>query len=493
MLRTLLKVIGLSTCLFIVSQPSSAGSVTLGALAVPQVSSNMVLQYLFAYRNLFFTYLFTGNRAGVQNLLENALGCYATSTLLTAMPHENLYALEADVCTARKLNPQRAMNYFTDSTCTDSIYFQPTSYVNMCIEYAAPNKDKLGNAAIWEGRKIGWTLLPSNRFDIGIYPLQGNYQPFMTRVQYKQASVVRGNGSCQLEMRIFKKNLAANNLRPLLALHGGSWRYRGSAYLGLEAEISHLTERGFVVFLPFYRLTGDSSGNIECNGAHGSEIVKDAEDALAWVTANATQYGAQVSPTNKVTLMGHSSGAHLSGWLSVHRSAEIRKALLMYPPTDLVDYINELLLGNITRKASISAAELFFGQPLDQIDLNSSFALQNSYPTIIEQDPAIYPPMFIVHGNSDTVVPARHSVRLCNALSGSIDAGPAMDDGGDTSVGEYRKVYSCMHKDSQLHLIAEGDHALDACSEVLGCPAGSVGSQQAVRQTMLEAFQWLVQ
>ena len=99
-------------------------------------------------------------------------------------------------------------------------------------------------------------------------PIKDNTQPYMTRARYKSVPVrehhevkganaerqtvttLRGIGQCDLEMRIYKRSLNATGLKPLLALHDGAWAHRGSDFIGFESEISHLTERDFVVFTP---------------------------------------------------------------------------------------------------------------------------------------------------------------------------------------------------------------------------------------------------
>ena len=238
--------------------------------------------------------------------------------------------------------------------------------------------------------------------------------------------ITRGTGTCKLEMRVYKKDVAQTGLKPLMAIHGGSWKYRGARFYGLESQISHFTDQGFVVFAPFYRLAGIRDGSAECNNATGEEIVT----ALQWVRNNQHQYG--VANHEKVRLFGQSAGAHLATWLLTHQPSDVAKALLMYPPTDVKNYITQYK--NFTSGASYSddytgsfdsmglaALSGFFGvdpdteiAALENVDTNSSFVQANSFPSIIANNPSSYPPAFMVHGQADKLVPSIQSVRLCS-------------------------------------------------------------------------------
>ena len=109
----------------------------------------------------------------------------------------------------------------------------------------------------------------------------------MKRFNFRQA------GSCELEMRVYKKDIAATNLTPLLWIHGGAWKYRGAGFVGLESLVSNYTEDNFIVFAPFYRLAGNKDGNAECCNAPWTDLVADAEAALGWVKANGASAGCE--------------------------------------------------------------------------------------------------------------------------------------------------------------------------------------------------------
>ena len=348
-------------------------------------------------------------------------------------------------------------------------------------------------------RTVSWTP-PSYAVDhyevMSLEPIQN------TQVRTTTTTIPRGNGTCKLEMRVYKKDVAQSGLKPLLAIHGGSWKYRGLAFYGMESQISHFTEQGFVVFAPFYRLTGDMDGNVECNGATGEQIVADVDAAMTWVQNNKTAYG--VPSYEKVRLFGQSAGAHLSGYLLTHRAPEVQKALLMYPPTDARDYVVNYQAYTSNQAYSSEYAYAFGGQgekavggylstvggqsvSLRDVDPNSALVQNNSFPAIVASSPAYYPPVYMVHGKVDQLVPAIQSVRMCNAYTGNPSSGNA-----NTAGTALRQSFTC--GTSRVDLLQEANHGLEICLLPLRCEAGN--SQAAMNEaavSLTTARAWLAQ
>ena len=266
---------------------------------------------------------------------------------LDAVP---LFTLDGQACEVADLNSSAITEYFVDDQCAEPIAYEPTDGAQYCADYVgAESGTMLGNPASWlpDDNQVNdplpsvasrpWTTLPGTQLDVGVLSLAGNSLPYMKQLSYKSiGDISRGTGTCELEMRVYKRDIAESGLAPLVALHGGTWRHRGASFLGLEASISHLTERGFVVFAPFYRLVGDSDGNTECNGVTWREVVADAESALDWVLANGAAFGAAGGPVN---VIGQSAGGHLVGWLAAHRPGDVRKGLIYYGPIDSLEFL----------------------------------------------------------------------------------------------------------------------------------------------------------
>lgn len=496
-----------------------------------------------------------------QNEMLSFISHYATSFLppgsyLQANATELLYyllvgddkALRDRIATSVACNASASLFSLNMARTTQPADFRSTTLAEFCSK--VENRFWLGNAEPAVSGYNGqdpWTLAPATTFNIStVAPIQSNYQPYMKRVQYRaidniidgtrrvvspnyavalnacyQAGqgycsnppnidnystfepIPRGSGSCKLEMRIYKKEVAQNTgLKPLLAIHGGSWKYRGAAFYGLESQISNFTERGFVVFVPFYRLRGEADGNTECQKATAAEIVSDANEALNWVQANKGTYG--VAAGERVRLYGQSAGAHLAGWLVTHRGADVQKALLMYPPTDAQDYILKFQAFARGQTYSPDYAGSFTGLgveslegylslvaggavQLQEVDPYSPLVLDNSFPGQVAASPSSFPPVYMVHGKVDRLVPSIQSVRLCNAYSGNPAAGPASNSGSGA-----RQSYVC--GTSRVDLLEEANHALELCLPPLRCEAGT--SQAALddaKQSLIDARLWLTQ
>lgn len=440
----------------------------------------------------------------LKELVRSTTSCMVTDLVQKDLATIPVYEVENDICHRINLHEDSDGQYYTNPNCQDGRFdYRRTHYIDFCKELATPYRDRLGNPAAWSGdHSRYWTLPRSAGLSLSTLKIRHNHYPFMTRVHYKSVAVreqhetsrgeittLKGLGQCDLEMRIYKKSPTAEGLKPLILIHGGAWRFRGTAYTALESEVSHLTERGFVVFAPFYRLVGQADGNYECNNASWPEILSDVEDALRWVQENGGEYGALAG---KSYLLGGSAGGHLATWLSVNHPDEIARTLLFYPPTDFQHYVHQAQQSSDRLKGENYMKGYLGVDDLDMLSLDAPSLLANSFPIKVVAEPQAFPPMAMIHGLKDMLVPSDQSVRLCNAINGDIENGPAQNVGGDVSQGEYSKHYSC-GDDGMLYLINEGDHALDVCVDGIECPAGSKPSQKAVSAAMKHLFDWLAE
>jgi len=272
----------------------------------------------------------------------------------SSLPSTPIYAMEGPGCAIADPWGPDAGNYYSDAACSVEIAYVPPDEAAFCAaRFGDQASGLLGNAAAWtpdteqsndmlpDVPSSPWSMTPGTQLDLGVLPLAGNSQPYLKRYAYRAIDGTgRGNGTCELEMRVYKKDITERDLKPLLALHGGTWRSRGFSFIGLESGISQLTERGFIVFAPFYRLVGASDANAECNAVTWREVTEDAESALDWVRENGPALGAAEIP---VSVYGQSAGAHLAGWLAAHRPTDVRKALMYYAPSDVLAFLDGAL------------------------------------------------------------------------------------------------------------------------------------------------------
>ncbi len=452
-------------------------------------------------------YIVTGDGQATEELLA----CGAFQSLTANMSQSPLYANIGQSCKIIQSPdaPGEVSTFYSDPTCQVPVSYKPTSFLDYCKNNLLENnKTFIGNADAWEndgdpayvdiGKNSRWTLSHGPRLDVWGISQDGNRRPFLKKAQYRNI-----NG-CALEMRVFKQNILGQNLKPLMFIHGGAWKFRGFGAIGMESAISHLTERGYVVFSPFYRLMGSSDGPAACQNTLGEDIVTDVEAALQWVKNNGATLGAASGP---ITLVGQSAGAHLASWLAVNdeHSADIRKSLLFYPPTDFEDFVLKTASGGQFDGRFPQAENLtaqFFGYTdIDAIDRNNlpKFIKQNGIPRRVSEG-APFAPLFMIHGNQDSLVPVESATRMCDAVAGRpFNSTPT--DGG---------TYPC-GSGSKLSIIDGADHILDMKCFIKGidasvlkklqshivsfdaaslCPVGFSGAEQA-RSAIKSALQWL--
>jgi acetyl esterase/lipase len=488
------------------------------------------------------------------DLMNYALNYFPPAEFLNANSTELLYLLLVgdDKRIRERVGTSLACNMTVGSLSQNMAranqpgLYRTTTMTEFCSKL--DDKNWLGNAEPAVSGYNGsdyWTLTPATTFKLthDVAPTENNYQPYMQRVHYRSITdisdgtrtvidyaafgaamqacqqqyrgqcpphlmpnmnnyitfvpIVRGTGTCKLEMRVYKRDVNQAGLKPLLAIHGGGWKYRGLSFYGMESQISHFTDQGFVVFAPFYRLAGDIDANTECNKATGEQINQDVDAALTWVQNNMTGYG--VTPGERVRLFGQSAGAQLAGWLLTHRPNDVQKALLMYAPGDAQDYINNYQAYTSGQPYSPAYTGAFSGRGVEyseaylstvpgtpgnlrDISPTSSLVLNNSFPGIVAGSPSYYPPVFLVHGRQDQIVPAIQSVRLCNAYTGNPASGPASILSGG--------LYNCGN--SRLGLVDGAAHGFELCVPGIIC-AILPSSFTTARNYLNESRTWLAQ
>lgn len=409
--------------------------------------------------------------------IGTAVGCDLSGRLKADMVANPLFELDGAQCSA--VVPAETGSYYTDAACTNLIEFRKTGQQQFCTE--ALDKENLGQGDGNSNEQ--WTRSPGTAYDVGAATLDGLHQPYRTSVTFQTHDTARGQ--CRLEMRVYKNDLRDGQaqLKPMIALHGGSWSSRGFGTFGIESAVARYTAQGFVVFAPFYRLLGDREGGV-CNGALLSQITADVERALDWVESNAHRYGAAGRPV----VFGQSAGAHLALSLSVNHSGRVAGAVLLYPPTDFTDFVSMVRLGDYTNEEGLGILAKVLGQDAASYDLADSPVPENSFPAIVAGSPSSYPPMLIMHGQADELVPVRQSIRLCNAL-----AGRELNQSVDNSSALHHRLECGLS--SELHLFAQGNHALDIClssDDLLSpaCLSGSAVSRELVADQLRHSSRW---
>jgi acetyl esterase/lipase len=206
-----------------------------------------------------------------------------------------------------------------------------------------------------------------------------------------------------LLMDLFIPNHPVRNPTPaVLWLHGGGWE-RGDKNGSSGAEL--LAASGFVTASIYYRLSGDSPFPAG---------IEDCKCAIRYLRANAAKY--EIDPA-RIGVAGASAGGHLAmlvataredaglegqgGW--AHASSRVQATASWYGPTDFT--VGEKEFEHHTGRAVI---KLFRGT----LEQKPEEYRRASPITYVSRDD---PPLLLVQGEQDEIVPFDQAVRMKRA------------------------------------------------------------------------------
>lgn len=180
----------------------------------------------------------------------------------------------------------------------------------------------------------------------------------------------------------------ADRASPLIVFfYGGGWR--DGKKENYEFVASSLTEAGYAVIVPDYRLFPDVSF---------PSFVEDGALAVSWAVENAREHGADPS---RLFLMGHSAGAHIAALLSLDGQYLARRG------ADVAS-----IRGLIGLSGPYDFLPIESGYLLDVFPENGREASQP-----INFVSAAAPPTLLIHGSDDDVVEPANSKRLAELLT----------------------------------------------------------------------------
>lgn len=183
--------------------------------------------------------------------------------------------------------------------------------------------------------------------------------------------------------------------RPVvLWIHGGAWK-KGDKRWG---PFTSLTNSGFAVASINYRLSGEAAFPAQ---------LEDCMLAVRWIRENADKYNLDSS---KIAVWGSSAGAHLAvlmGTDSVRSESRVQAVVDWFGPAFLLDE-NENVGKRKVVRALLTDSKSESHKELVQ-KARAASPLYQSFEHC--------PPMLIMHGDSDRVVPFEHSRRLHELLT----------------------------------------------------------------------------
>ena len=187
----------------------------------------------------------------------------------------------------------------------------------------------------------------------------------------------------------------------IVHVHGGGWR-RGSRrhplpVLGADFY-DELAAQGFAVAAIDYRLSGE---------ALFPAPLDDVRAAIGWIRDHAAAYG--LDP-GRMFLWGDSAGGHLA-LLAALTGAKVQGVVAWFPVTDLAGLPADVAgAGGVPDPGPESREALLLGAPVSSVPDLAREASPVSHVS------AGAPPVLLMHGAADDLVPPAQSVRLAEAL-----------------------------------------------------------------------------
>jgi acetyl esterase/lipase len=187
----------------------------------------------------------------------------------------------------------------------------------------------------------------------------------------------------------------------IVHVHGGGWR-RGSRRHPLPVLgpgfYDDLAGQGFAVAAIDYRLSGE---------ARFPAPLEDVRTAIGWVGDHAASYGLDAG---RVFGWGDSAGGHLA-LLAALTGAKVHGVVAWFPVTDLAGLTADVAAAGGTPDPGPGSREaLLLGAPARSIP---DLAREASPVTHAS---AAAPPILLIHGAADDMVPPAQSIRLAEAL-----------------------------------------------------------------------------
>lgn len=230
-----------------------------------------------------------------------------------------------------------------------------------------------------------------------------------------------------LSLDVYLPTIASKKKTPVVIyVHGGAWIGGSKMTVNnnrFNKAFNDLRADGYAIVSVDYAIASEK-------GSPFPKCIVDVEDAIAWVKSNAEKYNFDIE---NLGIFGESAGGHIAMMVAFPDSAlyaaDFKKTNFnyvvdVYGPTDLEGvYRSELAdsLNKIVKELPASLApsfdlsfKLFGFNPLDD-SLRANHMMQIYSPiSFVNKN---IPPVLIIHGKDDQVVPLQQSIDLNEKLN----------------------------------------------------------------------------
>jgi len=219
-----------------------------------------------------------------------------------------------------------------------------------------------------------------------------------------------------LALDILQPKVIGNvNFPVVLWLHGGGWQAGNKRNAIKNGSLEFLVNEGYVVASVEYRLSSEAVFPAQLH---------DVKSAIQWIRINAETF--QIDPT-RITVAGFSAGAHLAALaattgnipeletpsVTAGCSSMVQAAIAISAPTDFArnPAVKDTSLNAAILEGDISGEEKLLGGPVEGNLELAQMANPGAFVC------AETPPILIIHGTDDEVVPVSQADYLYERLS----------------------------------------------------------------------------
>jgi len=207
------------------------------------------------------------------------------------------------------------------------------------------------------------------------------------------------------------------NTPVIVYIHGGAWIGGFKESLNFNRfnhAFNTLRESGYAIISVDYTLA-------QPNRSPFPDCIKDASDAVAWLTQNATLYNFDV---HNIGLFGESAGAHIAMMVAYSQdSVKFNYVVDIYGPNQLAAVLHTPIIDTLSYfvgklpdsyRPSLSPEKYIFGldPKQDSVDIIQMVQAYSPYNYLT----SAVPPTLIIQGDCDRIVPLSQSTSLQTRL-----------------------------------------------------------------------------